>query len=74
MAKFTLEQKLDAVKEYLQGNRSYRDIAKTLSTNHKAIMKWVRQYEAHGVDGLISRYTNYFICKSSKVWSISLGN
>jgi len=59
MAKIALEQKLDAVKEYLQGRSSYREIAKTLSIDFKAIIKWVRLYKAHGVDGLIPRYTNY---------------
>jgi transposase-like protein len=37
MARFTLEQKLDAVEDYLQGRGSYKSIAKMLGTGHMAI-------------------------------------
>jgi transposase len=59
MIKYTLEQKLSAVDDYLQGKGSSRSIAKTLGTDHKTILKWVALYKTHGEEGLISRYTNY---------------
>ncbi|MDN4493792.1 IS3 family transposase [Ureibacillus aquaedulcis] len=59
MVKFTAEDKVQAVNRYLNGNESSYDIAKSLGTNHKAILKWVKQYEYNGVEAFIKRYTNY---------------
>lgn len=60
MSKFTLEQKFAAVQEYLfKGKDSYRSPGKKLDMNHRDIQKWVFQYEAQGIEGLFSRYTNY---------------
>ncbi|WP_375709233.1 transposase, partial [Sporosarcina sp. NCCP-2222] len=44
MAKFTAEDKLQAVNRYLNGRESSIEIAKSLETDHKAIFKWVKQY------------------------------
>jgi transposase len=51
MTKFTLEQKLAAVQEYLQGESSQRSIAKKIGANHKSLQTWIAQYEANGVRG-----------------------
>ncbi len=59
MAKFTAEDKLTAVKRYLNGSESSSEIAKSLGTDHKAILKWVKQYEYSGVDAFINPCTNY---------------
>lgn len=59
MAKFTAEDKVQAAFRYLNGNESSYEIAKSLGTNHKAILKWAKQYEYNGVDAFIKRYTNY---------------
>lgn len=59
MAKFTAEDKLQAVNQYLNGSESSREIAKSLGTDHKAILKWVKQYEYNGVEAFIKRCTNY---------------
>ncbi|MBS4177359.1 IS3 family transposase [Lederbergia citrea] len=59
MAKFTVEDKLQAVERYLNGSESSREIAKSLGTNHKAILKWVKQYEYNGVEAFIKPCTNY---------------
>lgn len=59
MAKFTAEDKLQAVERYLNGNESSNEIAKSLRTDNKAILKWVKQYEYNGVEAFIKRYTNY---------------
>ena len=59
MAKFTAEDKLQAVNRYLNGKESSHEIAKSLGTDHKAILNWVKQYEYNGVEAFIKRYTNY---------------
>ena len=59
MAKFTAEEKLQAVKRYLNGNESSYEIAKSLGTDNKAIFKWVKQYEYNGVGAFTKSCTNY---------------
>jgi transposase-like protein len=59
MGKFSYEDKLQAVNDYLEGKESYRDIGNRIGTDHKSIVKWVALYNAHGPEGLKFRYTNY---------------
>ena len=59
MAKFTAEEKLQAVLRYLKGKESFREIAKSLGADDKIIRVWMKQYEYHGVEAFIKRYTNY---------------
>lgn len=59
MVKYTAENKLQAVERYLSGNGSSCDIAKSLETDNKAILKWVKQFEHNGVDAFIKRCTTY---------------
>lgn len=59
MAKFSPEEKLEAVNRALKGNESYLSIAKSIGTDNKSIHIWVKQYEHNGADAFIKRYTNY---------------
>ena len=59
MAKFTAIDKLQAVERYINGNESTTKIAKSLKTDHKAILKWIKQYEYNGVEAFIKSCTNY---------------
>jgi len=59
MAKFTAEDKLQAVQRFLNGNESSYELAKSLGTDNKAILKWVKQYEYNGVEAFVKSYTNY---------------
>ena len=59
MAKYTVEDKLQAVERYLNGNESAIKIARSLETDHTAILKWVKQYEYSGMEAFIKPYTNY---------------
>ena len=61
MAKFTSEAKLQAALRYLKGNESSTEIAKSIGTDHAAILKWVKLYEYHGEEAFIKRYTNYSV-------------
>ena len=59
MAKFTSEEKLQAALRYLKGTESSHEIAKSIGTDHKAILNWAKQYEYNGVEAFVKRYTNY---------------
>jgi transposase len=59
MAKFTAEQKLQAVARYLNGNESYREIGKSLGLDFRYINKWVKQFEHNGAEAFIKRCTSY---------------
>jgi len=59
MAKFTVQDKLQAVKRYINGSESLSEIAKSLGTDHKAVFKWIKQYEYNGVEAFVKQYTNY---------------
>ena len=59
MAKFSSEEKLQAALRYIKGNESSHEIAKSIGTDHKAILNWAKQFEYNGVEAFIKRYTNY---------------
>ncbi|RUL45407.1 IS3 family transposase [Lysinibacillus antri] len=59
MSKFTLEEKLDAITDYLQGHKSFTDLAKELDTSTAVVRNWVKQYEHHGSKALNPSYTKY---------------
>lgn len=59
MAKFTGGEKLQAALRYLDGKESSYQIARSMGTNHQAILKWVKQYEYIGENAFLKKYTNY---------------
>lgn len=60
MGKYTAAEKLQAALRYLEGTESAYAIAKSMGTNSKAILKWLKQYEYQGVQVFMKgRYTNY---------------
>ena len=59
MAKFTAETKIQAVREYLAGHASKKELAGRYGVNAKGLQQWVELYRHHGEDGLRKRYTNY---------------
>lgn len=59
MAKFTVEDKIEAVREYLDGLETKKDIAKRYGVDAKGLQQWIDLYRHHGEDGLRKRYTNY---------------
>ena len=53
MAKYSEEFKLKVVKEYLDGSLGCVSLAKKHDIpNHSQIQRWIRAYEAFGIDGL----------------------
>ena len=62
MSKYNTEFKMKVVKEYLEGNVSYKDLAKKYSIPDKSnIRRWVNVYESQGYGGLkVSRTNNNY--------------
>ena len=62
MSKYNTEFKLKVVKEYLEGNISYRESAKKYSIPDKhTVRTWVNAYESQGCDGLkVKRKNNKY--------------
>ena len=59
MAKFTAEDKIAAVKRYLEGKESYTSIGDSIGTSESIVRNWVNQYRHHGVQAFIKSYTSY---------------
>ena len=75
MFKYTAEDKLKAVERYLNGRESADKIAKSLETDHKAILKWVKQYEYNGVEAFTQQpYTNYTLTFKMDVLNFMIEN
>lgn len=52
--KYTAEQKIEAVKEYLEGKSSQGEIATRLGIVKSSLQKWIMKYEAMGTDGFLN--------------------
>ncbi len=68
-AKYTFEQKLKAVKEYISGKKSAQEIAAELSMGKRGIVRvkeWTNQYRENGPDILLPRQTNTSYSKEFK--------
>ncbi|OIK08804.1 hypothetical protein BIV60_25505 [Bacillus sp. MUM 116] len=59
MVKFTTEDKLAAVQQYLEGVRTYASIEAAIRTSENIVRTWVMQYEHHGDEALKKSYTSY---------------
>ncbi|WHX98930.1 IS3 family transposase [Neobacillus sp. DY30] len=59
MAKFSTEQKIQSVKEYLNGNDGVKTIARSIGVDHSVLLQWIKQYNLFGEDAFEKRYTSY---------------
>lgn len=59
MSKYTLEIKLRTVLRYLEGQESFKWLAKELRTSSAVVMNWVKQYNYHGAEAFKKSYTSY---------------
>ncbi|EGP5042782.1 helix-turn-helix domain-containing protein [Enterococcus faecium] len=53
--KFSYEQRLEVALAYLNGNGSYKKIARQFHMDPSDVQKWVALYRNHGVDGLTKK-------------------
>ncbi|MCQ6268372.1 IS3 family transposase [Fictibacillus sp. WQ 8-8] len=61
MAKFTKEDKLEAVKRYLEEGEGCCSIANDIGAHKSVVEYWVRRYKYHGECAFIKSYTNYSV-------------
>jgi transposase len=58
LAKFSIKEIINAVKEYLNGNEGYHSIAQRIGVSRAVLRSWIRQYYHHGEQAFTKRYTN----------------
>ena len=59
MAKYSYEEKLEAVLRVVEGGMSIKNSAKILGTAHEHVRRWVMRYEQFGPEGLIVKHGSY---------------
>lgn len=58
--KYSKEEKLDAVQEYLDGKSSIKSIANRLGIHHTSFMLWVNKYKSMGTDAFSTKQNKHF--------------
>ena len=59
MAKFTAEEKINAVTTYINGTVGHKAIAKQIGVAPSVLHNWIKQYEYQGEEAFTKRYTSY---------------
>ncbi|MGH0903762.1 transposase, partial [Bacillus mobilis] len=59
MVKFSQEQKLEVVRQYLDGSDGVKRLARSIKTHPSVIQQWVKHYKAVGEKAFEKRYTSY---------------
>ncbi|MCG0276392.1 MAG: helix-turn-helix domain-containing protein [Thermosediminibacteraceae bacterium] len=65
-SKVTFEQKLSAVKDYLEGRKSQGQLAKECNVSKSSVQQWISNYQAMGESGLIASSKNTGYSKELK--------
>lgn len=68
--KYSAEEKINAVKEYLDGKESMSSIAKRLGVAFQSFKQWVKNYEAMGTDAFLT-YQNKRYSKTEKEQAVA---
>ncbi|MED3562816.1 IS3 family transposase [Bacillus xiapuensis] len=59
MVKLSSEEKIQAVRQYLNGNEGGKTIANSIGVHPSILHQWIKQYEIVGEDAFKKRYTSY---------------
>ena len=65
-SKFSKELKLSIVKRYLNGEGSYKTLAKEINVHHSVVEVWIKKYKAFGENAFDSSNTNASYTKEFK--------
>lgn len=63
----TLEQKVKACDDYINGNKSLKQIRTDLNINKSTILDWIAKYQSNGTNGLINLQYNQSYSKELKL-------
>lgn len=55
--KVTFEQKLSAVKDYLEGRKNQLELAKKYHVHHSTVKEWICRYQSMGKSGYLEFLT-----------------
>lgn len=58
-SKFTFDQKITAVMDYLEGRKSQIQLAQEYNANKKSVQAWIVAYQSMGENGLINSPKNF---------------
>jgi transposase len=59
MAKLTAQEKIQAVKKYLEGVEGQKTVAESVGVTRAILQTWIRQYQHHGEAAFEKSYTTY---------------
>lgn len=59
MVKVAAEEKIQAVKKYLEGNEGLKTVAESVGVTKAMLQTWIRQYQHHGEDSFRKGYAAY---------------
>ncbi|MEK4447656.1 IS3 family transposase [Bacillus sp. FSL M8-0052] len=74
MAKFTAEEKIQAVKRYLAGREGHKTIAREIGVSSGVFQVWIRKYHYHGESAFQKLYTTYSVEDKLKVLHYMIEN
>ncbi|MDF9761434.1 transposase-like protein [Peribacillus simplex] len=58
MARFSSEEKIQAVRQYIDGNEGGQTIAKSIGVHPSLLHQWIKQFDLFGDDAFEKRYTH----------------
>ena len=59
-ARYSAEEKISAVQEYLDGKGSMKTIAQRLGIAFQSFKQWVKNYEAMGIDAFKTNHNKHY--------------
>ena len=59
-ARYSAEEKISAVQEYLDGKSSMKTIAQRLGIAFQSFKQWVKNYEAMGIDAFKTNHNKHY--------------
>ena len=71
-SKFTPEQKLKIVQEYLEGKGSHEKLGSKYEIDRRSIAQWVRSYQEHGVEAFYQKGGNKSYSTEFKIMCVEI--
>lgn len=68
--RFSIEEKLKAIEDYIYGKRGKTQICYDMQIHHSSFEQWLRKYQLHGRQGLITISHNKFYPEELKVKAV----